>query len=63
MWLQWCIHTCEWNYTVSGTGAEDAVISVDRNDKQAIFKSCPRFTDCITEIINTQVDRQKILIL
>ena len=47
--------------TVFGAGADDAAIAADRNNKQTIFKNCAPFTDCITEINNTQVDNEKDL--
>ena len=40
---------------VFGSGAKDAAIAPDRNNKQAIFKNCALFSDCITEINNMQV--------
>ena len=45
---------------VVGQGAHAAAIAVDGNNKQAIFKNCASFTDCISEINNTQVDNSKI---
>ena len=42
--------------TVVGAGADAATIASDKNNKQAIFKKCAPFNDCITEINNTQVD-------
>ena len=39
--------------TVVGEGANNAAIVADRNNEQAIFKTCAPFTDCITEINNT----------
>ena len=47
--------------TVVGVGAEDTAITADWNNKQAVFKSFALFTDCITEINNTQVDNIKNL--
>ena len=47
--------------TVVGAGADAAVRAADRDDKQAIFKDCAPFTDCITEINNTQVHNAKDL--
>ena len=34
---------------------------MDKNNKQAIFKNCTPFTDCITETNNTKVDNAKDL--
>ena len=45
--------------TVVGALADDAARVADRSNKQAIFKNCAPFTDCITEINNTQVDNTK----
>ena len=45
--------------TLVGEGAEAAAIEADENNKQAIFKDCAIFTDCITEIYNTIVDNAK----
>ena len=42
--------------TVVGGGAGDAVRVPDRKNKQAILKNCATFSDCITEINNTQRD-------
>ena len=33
----------------------------DKGNKQVIFKNCIPFTDCISEIINTQIDQTKSL--
>ena len=39
----------------------DAYILANNTNKKVIFKNCAPFTDCITEINNTQVnDAQKI---
>ena len=47
--------------TVVGAGADNAARTIDKDNKQAIFKNCAPFTDCITEIINTQVGNTKDL--
>ena len=39
-----------------GAGADNTARATNVNDKQAIFKNCALFTDCIPEINNTQVD-------
>ena len=31
----------------------------NNNDKEAVFKHCATFTDCIIEINNTQIDKAK----
>ena len=47
--------------TLVGQGATEAAIQANRNNEQVIFKNCAPFTDCITEINNTQVDNVKDL--
>ena len=47
--------------TVVGAGAGNATTAADRNNNQAMFKNCALFSDCITEINNTQVDNAKDL--
>ena len=42
-----------------GAGVDPSAIAAGRNDKQAVFKNWAPFTDCITEINNTQVDNAK----
>ena len=45
--------------TVPNTKAADA--TANNTNKEAIFKNCAPFTDCITELNNTQVnDPQKV---
>ena len=47
--------------TVVGAGVDAATIAANGNYKKVIFKNCAPFTDCITEINNTQVDKAKDL--
>ena len=47
--------------TLIGQGADAAEIQADRNNKQVIFKNSAPFTDCITEINNSEVDNAKCL--
>ena len=47
--------------TVVEAGGDNAAKAVDKNNKQAESKSCTMFTDCITEINNTQVSTTKDL--
>ena len=48
--------------TVSNTAAAD--VTVNNTNKKVIPKDCAPFTDCITEVNNTQVnDAQKINIV
>ena len=42
-------------------GAAKTAVQVERNNKQAILKFFTPFTECITEIINTQVDNTRDL--
>ena len=44
----------KWTITVPNTVAVGAAVS--NTNKKVIFKNCALFTDCITEINNTQVD-------
>ena len=47
--------------TIAVPNTVAAGTSVNKSDKKVIFTSCDPFTDCITEINNTQVnDAQKI---
>ena len=46
---------------VVGAGADAAARITNRNDEQEIFKKYAPFTDCITEINNTEVDNAKDL--
>ena len=43
--------------TVNNTAAEDT--DANNTNKNVIFKNCAPFTNCISEIINTQVDNAK----
>ena len=42
--------------TIEGAGADTAPRQADERDKVVIFKNCAPFTNCISEINNTQVD-------
>ena len=33
----------------------------NNNDKEVVFKNCPPFTDCMSEINNTQIDNAKYI--
>ena len=59
MWLQWCIHTFEKNDNSCRTSA--AATAANNSNKKVILKSCDPFTDCISEINNTQVINAKAL--
>ena len=47
---------------VKGTMSIEQVAApapADNNDKEVLFKNCALFTDCISEINNTQIDNAK----
>ena len=44
---------------ITGEGNDDAARRLDEINKGVIFKNCPPFTDCISEINNTQIDNAK----
>ena len=45
--------------TITGAGADAAARQADERDKGVAFKNCAPFTNCISEIDNTQVDNAK----
>ena len=45
--------------TITGERADAAARQADERNKSAAFKNCAPFTNCITEINNTQVDNAK----
>ena len=45
--------------TINGRGADAATRQADERDKGVAFKNCAPFTNCISEINNTQVDNAK----
>ena len=45
--------------TLTGAGADAAARQADETDKGVAFKNCAPFTNCISEINNTQVDNAK----
>ena len=45
--------------TITGAGADDAAKRSDERNKGVMFKNCAPFTDCISEINNTQIDNAK----
>ena len=47
--------------TITGAGADAAARQADERDKGVAFKNCAPFTNCISEINNTQVDNAKDL--
>ena len=56
MWLQWCIKE---TVTVKNTAAADA--DANNDDKKVTFKNCVPFTNCISEINNTQLENAKYI--
>ena len=44
---------------ITGAGADAADRQADERDKGVAFKNCALFTNCISEINNTQVDNAK----
>ena len=45
--------------TITGRGADAAARQADERDNGVAFKNCAPFTNCISEINNTQVDYVK----
>ena len=45
--------------TINGRGADAAARQADERDKGVAFKNCAPFTNCVSEINNTQVDNAK----
>ena len=45
--------------TINGSGADAAARQADERDKGVAFQNCAPFTNCISEINNTQVDNAK----
>ena len=45
--------------TISVTNTAAAGVAVNNTNKKVIFKNCPPFTNCISEINNTQIDNAK----
>ena len=46
---------------ISGARNNDAARRLYERNKQVIFKNCGPFTDCISEINNTQIDNAKYI--
>ena len=47
--------------TITGAGYDDAARRLDERNKGVIFKHCAPFTDCVSEINNTQIDNAKYI--
>ena len=45
--------------TITGAGDDAAAIQADEGDKGVAFKNCSSFTNCMSEINNTQIDHAK----
>ena len=45
--------------TISGAGDDAAARQADERDKGVVFKNCAPFTNCISDINNTQIDNAK----
>ena len=45
--------------TITGAGADAATRQAHERDKGVGFKNCAPFTNCISEINNTQIDNAK----
>ena len=45
--------------TISAINTAAAGAALNNNDRKVIFKNCARFTNCISEINNTQIDNAK----
>ena len=45
--------------TITGAGDDAAARQADERDKGVAFKNCVPFTNCISEINNTQIDNAK----
>ena len=46
---------------ITGAGENDVARRLDERYKGVIFKNCGSFTDCISEINNTQIDNAKYI--
>ena len=45
--------------TIAVNNTADADVDASNTNKKVIFKTCAQFTNCISEINNTQVDNAK----
>ena len=45
--------------TITGAGDDEVARQADERDKDVAFKNCTPFTNCISEINNTQVENAK----
>ena len=49
--------------TIAGAGDDAAARQADERDISVVFKNCAPFTNCISEINNTQVDNAKDIVM
>ena len=47
--------------TITEAGADAAARQADERYKEVMFKNCAPFTNCISEVNNTQIDNAKSL--
>ena len=47
--------------TITGAGTDAAARTADKRNKQVTFQSCAPFTNCISQVNNTQVDNAEYL--
>ena len=47
--------------TIAVNNSAAANVDANNTNKKVIFKNCAPFTNCIREIINTQVDNAKVI--
>ena len=59
--MSWCEHTVSATITITGAEGDDAAKREDERNKVVIFKNCVPFTDCTSEINNTQKDNAKYI--
>ena len=60
LWLILCDYSdVSGAITITGAGANDAARHLDERNKAVIFKNWAPFTDCLSEINNTQIDNAK----
>ena len=45
--------------TITGARDDDNIKRLDKRNKGVVFKNCAPFTDCMSEISNTQIDNAK----
>ena len=61
LWQQWFINNCERNHKNYWSRSKCSSYKWGKRSKQATFKSCAPFTDCISGINNALVDIAKNL--